>query len=217
MKIDGQIAPLASNFTSVESDKTSGFDRLLDSPTHQGDDYYWQHQHQLQVSALTFHPLVDSKAKKNLITSNYQDINQSITTPKAIPNADTRQLLVPINKPLEQSSSESIRLSVPEVESVIATLEHILQNPGVDPSARRMDPFVTNNSHGPQPINHPASLPNSMFKNYQLFLTNNVVELTLNTTQLSKQQASDLEKIIKQWLTHKGYSLKQLTINGVQR
>ena len=56
--------------------------------------------------------------------------------------------------------------------------------------------------------------PPSVFKHYHLYLNENQVELTLNTTYLSKQQISQLQKFIHQWLSQKGYTLKQLMLNG---
>ena len=58
-------------------------------------------------------------------------------------------------------------------------------------------------------------LPSVFFKNHQVVILNNQVELSINTAKFSKQTSRDLQILIKQWLVKNGYVLKQLTINGV--
>ncbi len=217
MKINTQPIILTQNSVPFERDQDSGFEQVLDSRSEpnsrNGDDYYWQHQSQLQRSALTFNPLL-SRAKIPVITPADETMTQPAPPPLA---TDATQQRPHINIPQERYLPEPTMLSEIDVQQLILTIEKFIENPGNNLEFKMTDQTVSKPSRCQQPINNQASQPNALFKNHQLFLSNNVVELTLNTVPLSKQEAYELQKLIKQWLANKGYSLKQLMINGVQQ
>lgn len=213
MKIDPQLTMLTSNFEPFERETESGFDQLLDSPVKErtDDDYYWQHQNQLQQSALTFNPLA-SKARSPIIISDDAAITQEAPRVIVTTNAEITHASIALDRYLPESTTPSEL----EVLQLFATIKTTLEPKGNPPEGEITDQSTAKNT-SKHVMSNQTLLPNALFKNYQLYLNDNSVELTLNTAQLSKHQANELQKLIKQWLTKKGYSLKQLIINGVQQ
>ena len=226
MKVDGQQNPLTKNLARVEQKRPSTFDCLLKtngsgtsmpalSKSLSGDDYYWQHQNQLQQSALTFNPIVSKTHSPPIIPDDDTTIQpeSSIT---AI-NMDTTEQQMPINRLVETYLTQSTTLETLDVELLLTTIEQGIQNAVSHNDIKRVNQTLSKNNCDRKLIANEVMLANSLFKHYQLFISSNHVELTLNTAQLSNRQTSELQKLIKQWLSNKGYSLKQLMINGVQQ
>lgn len=171
--------------------------------------YYWQHQNQLQPSALTFDALVQDKkapAAPNLETSNTKASRpvdktsenaslittrvvtiESLTPTKIIPRRfDMDALINHINK----------RLDTP-----MAVLKPEIRSTGFNPTKAMTQPF--------------SALPQACFKHHHLFIDEDNIELALNTRALSQRESNELQRTIKQWLLGNGYILKTLIINGV--
>ena len=215
MKIDAQIAMLNTMIEPNKYEQDTCFEHVLDSPgkERQDDDYYWQHQSQLQQSALTFNPLV-GKASHPEITS----FDKAIVKSPALVATDIEQQLTHLCIIMDNYVPMSTTIAELGIEQLIDGISTTLNPTGRHAEAEITDQAVVN-KYSKQPISNQPLLQSTLlsFKNHQLFLSDNALELTLNTTHLSKQQASELQKLIKQWLTQKGYTLKQLMINGVQQ
>jgi hypothetical protein len=215
MKIDTQRMTITNKFASLEQDKDRGFDYLLDDTNKKpkSDDYYWQHQNQLQRSDLTFNEL-GSKPKNQVM---FPEKPALLQPEEKRTDICLMPEVVHINMPLDGCSSKLTHLSEFEMKQVSPILDIILQNPTNHSENKMMNLAVSKTNHYQTLMSNKTLPRHSMFKNYQLFLDNNQVELTLNTSHFSKQQTNELQTTIKQWLTSKGYSLKQLIINGVQQ
>ena len=130
---------------------------------------------------------------------------------------DTTEQQMPINRLVETYLTQSTTLETLDVELLLTTIEQGIQNAVSHNDIKRVNQTLSKNNCDRKLIANEVMLANSLFKHYQLFISSNHVELTLNTAQLSNRQTSELQKLIKQWLSNKGYSLKQLMINGVQQ
>lgn len=195
------------------------FESLL-SPSVQSrhsDEYYWQQQSKLQQSAITFK---SRKAQDKLPdpTSSENLIHEHALSPKTLPSIDEPAVSHIVIR-MEKSSPAAPILSNVSIKPLIKYIE----KPMVQPSSYGLKENELNQSaaidkaNPRMQLNKPILAPESIVKPYQLFLTNNQVELSLNTAHLSKQQICDLHILIKDWLAKKGYSLKQLIINGIQQ
>ena len=213
MKIDAQSMILTGKLTCLEPDQTSYFACLLDDTNkkHKSDDYYWQHQNQLQRSDLTFNS-VESQSKSQMISPKNQTIAHQVQT---VGSAQCALEFISVNDFLNRGSSKSTTTSELEIKQLSSAIEIFLESPTDHSDVKMVDEEISQNNRYQKLMRNQTSLPSATFKNYQLFLNNNQIELTLNTTHFSKQQSNELQKSIKQWLTNKGYSLKQLIINGV--
>ena len=211
MKIDAQSMTFITQFATQTSAQDSGFDGLLD-PTiqpRQADDYYWQQQNQLQPSAITFN-------------SNINEPKAQITiepVPKKAPitsstSTETSPFISKKIMPIEPSTSELSISSKLDVQQFITALDKTIEHMGNITEHTITNPFEAKTKINTKPMLTPTST--ATFKNYQLYLNDNQVELTLNTT-LSKPQITELQQFIQQWLSQKGYTLKQLMINGVKQ
>jgi hypothetical protein len=213
MKIDNQITSLAKKPTSAEPRFDALFEDWLDTPSTKknGDDYYWQHQNQLQQSALMFSSVNKQEASKrdNREVLPDQDNRTAIKNSVFVSPA----MITPIPKPVDTPSpslASLISLAEPQITGLKETHE---------PTTMSSDSKIINKmdakNNSIEFIIRQILPKNSIFKNHQLFINNNEVELTLNTSQLSKEETHQLQKFMKQWLNQKGYALTKLIINGV--
>ena len=218
MKIENQPPLIIKKLANGASNpQQSSFDSLIDTESHarQDDDYYWQHQHQLQQSDITFNakpqelsnPGLSDNRNPRLSTENRE---QSIENDLDVMVSIVSEALHPekIEPPTNDNRSVNTTAKILHLALQAAIVEH---SRGLDVMAHDSQTNVTNLSQ--QPMLALASV----FKHYQLFLDGNQVELTLNTTHLSKQQVSELHTFIREWLNQKGFTLKQLILNGEQQ
>ena len=213
MKIDAQSMLFTRQRTSENSDQASGFETLLTTQPRQADDYYWQHQNQLQQSAISFKPVkmdanpqIKPKLVEETCVSQQQiypvqlDVADHVELQKSEPQLSADQPH-PATKIVIEQLITRIKKSIEQLK--IQSEHAIAEQPNI-PNIANLTPM-------------PLTAVPITFKNYQLFLNDNQVELTFNTSGLSKQQINELHNVVKQWLVQKGYALKQLTINGVQQ
>lgn len=175
----------------------------------QGDAYYWQHQSQLQQSALSF----ESSIHLSQVRVDQLNVRDN-AEPHAIesdgfdtPTVMKGHLLMLI----EPLIASPVELTPVLLEPLVRQIERLA---GVLPSVaeRVCVDEKTEAIHQSSAFKTPV-LPSH--RPYQLFIDKGQVELALNTAAFPKQSIDALHQVIKQWLLHKGYSLKQLIINGV--
>lgn len=214
MKIMSQLLSETLKTTPNANQHDVFFDVLLNAPMNEtkGDEYYWQHQNHMQQSALTFNTLA-IRTEKPLNDYAANSMNHPVS------QAGTVHTIQPI--PSQYADMQcvtskilpSLTMPIEHLTSVINTMRELS---AIQPESRLADNVRRNIISSPTHINQ--IIPEkAVFKSWQLFLNNNFAELSLNTTQLSKEETNELHKLIKQWLTEKGYALKQFIINGVSQ
>lgn len=215
MKIEH--TPTANPYTSKTPAGDTGFETLLmmgmtDKPQNDGDAYYWQHQDQLQQSALTFKtPMHSTKplmpdAAPHLTIAN--ECHQTLNIPK-----DAILKRVQTTKPAE--INKDILLDNP-MDTMFVQFKNSLQRLSITPDKPPLS-SETYAKNAIKPMSSTRQQVLSTFKNYQLFISDSQVELSIQTEHLSNQDVRELHIAIKHWLTDNGYSLKKWVINGVQQ
>lgn len=174
-----------------------------------GDEYYWQHQEQLQQSQLDFNSntkLVESKIELNeppMPNDNKPKFIEKnpVETPHITPMKDTS--FVQLSKMATEPYHSNFKKSILEVQKYA---------PGL-PVARESEhpnALVVNKLN-----KEISSISYQLFiKKHHLFVDQNEVELTLNTNDMSSHEANESIKTIKNYLKKKGLFLKKLIING---
>lgn len=212
MKITAQLVPDTGKKTITQNNHDAYFDVLLNSSTREttGDDYYRQYQHQMQQSELTFHSLA-TRIKKPA-NNDVEGFETHINTPSEMPYADEQSSCTGI-EPKNDITKPVSSLMLP-LEQFVLAIKTMREQASMPLENKRIENIEKDTDSTPVRINQ---LPekNIIFKHHQLFLNNNLAELTLNTTQLSKDETNELQRLIKRWLANKGYTLKQFIINGV--
>lgn len=215
MKIMGQILSETLKPTTNANQHDVFFDVLLNAPMNktQGDEYYWQHQNHMQQSALTFNTLAANTEKP---LNNYEDNSGNYPLIKSGTLHTIQQNpshYVDMQNSVSSKSLPSLKLPIEHLTNVLITMR---EQSAIQLESRLADNvrknIISNTTHFNQIVPEKA-----VFKSWQLFLNDNFAELSLNTTQLSKEETTELHKLIKQWLTEKGYALKQFIINGVSQ
>lgn len=175
--------------------------------TTQADEYYWQHQHQLQQSALTFNATTHEHDVASAPDTNQSKIDDDPTL-SSLSNSPLPPALLPASL-LKIKSPEHLNLYTPEVATCSAHPATLLANYLVTEKEHQAltDAIKT-------VVDKTMQRPTATIKPYQLFIDDNQVELALNTTHWSQQEILDLKSFIHQWVQKKGYSLKQLILNG---
>jgi hypothetical protein len=196
----------------LHADAAGSKPNLLD--TRQADEYYWQHQHQLQQSDITFNSVVRDtnplippdatllKSPINLMEKfNLHQLNNINAHPITVPTENVDRVRkgacdVLTAAPILVGTSQAPLPLLPtiSIETMSEAINTVLRKTLPTPTAT------------------------IMLKPYQLFVDDDDrIELTLNTTHLSKQQGLELQTFIRQWLNQKGFTLKQLVLNGEQQ
>ena len=212
MKIMEQLISSAFKTSNNQNKHDVFFDTLMNAPVRNNncDDYYRQHQDQLQQSDLKFSPMTMTPGKKPMAepVENSNARTNSQTDPARLIQQNTKTLAEPDCALIKTSSSPM--MSPERLNTTIKTLYAT----AVIQQENKLEDELPKNSR-PNPANINPVLPNPMvFKNHQLFINNNLAELSLNTTQLSKDETRELQKLVKQWLSNKGHVLKQFILNG---
>ena len=214
MKIESQLTVIDGIRNTTTTKHAFEFDCLIDTENHtrKDDDLYWHHQDQLQQSELTFKS--DSLLHTTHLAIRAKDANKDFTM------AQSNELSLPPSDGVSIFSNkkiptlESIMLSNQLLSVLVTQIQSQLKPTHCLPEERATIAQTNKALQTPTTRKIETNAINETFKNYQLFLNGNQVELTLNTTLFSKQEIQDLRVLIKQWLTQKNYTLKQLLING---
>lgn len=209
------LSTLPCNKKLIRIAQDNVFEQLLNAPTQpmQSDAYYWQQQSKLQPSALTF------KAK-NVHDKLSDPIPQVTQTSKLPPKSNTvieEATISHVFVRIEKSITVTAQCSKLAIEQLIKSMANFIEQPPVGLEQRPFNHSNKTVKSTPLPLNKPILRADSTVKPYQLFLTNNQIELSLNTAHLSQSQLDELHLLINDWLIQKGYTLKQLIINGIQQ
>lgn len=212
MKIETPLVPVAPRPDPSNGRPADNFAAWLNSPvlSRSDDSYYWQHQAQLQKSALQFQSTqseitkqwaTDTTEPSNLVLSAEQNTNLPMTSTGA--SSGLRSFLS-APEPLSVSDLEQLNslLQTGSKQALILHDVRIMRRIDADKIAPNRSPRLIPQTSGAN-------------KSHQLFLTDLTAELSLNTSKLNREEVQDLKKIIKQWLNDKGYALTRVIINGV--
>ena len=216
MKINNQLLASGNALKPSMRTQEANFEQLLRPPikTRQGDEYYLQHQDQWQESALTFEP-INHKTYQPLsaLTAAPTTTSSDTTMPRLPPKSPdtTTRHLSPTAHGLSAEPSivrhSGLRIQTAERRNEISTLgQHEQKIVKEQIKVENITAAISNKQ---------TLCPETLRNNHHLFLNQREAELSLNTQHLNKQQINELQILIKQWLRSKGYSLKQLIINGV--
>lgn len=209
MKVDVALNAIMSKPLTRDPAPSKGFDHLLQSPAqHTSDDeYYLQHQSQLQPSALRFNA--------RPVEAKIEPVESQCTKVAAI-RATRPCETVSATKAFQDEAKQpqQMFLSYIEQTKVIELIQKATQ-----PSIGFLDerPITPQTRQIPtaQTSARPYNIqPEALFKNYQLFIHNDLAEFSFNVIHLSTAQTKALQTIIKKWLTQKGLTIKQVLING---
>ncbi len=207
------MSPQTSN-KQKPSPHNLDFERWLDTPTKQssGDEYYWQHQEQLQQCDLQFdsQPLMSQRQQKNILVHQSQRTNPLTvlqTTDITIKNHRHNVPTKVINQPC-LNVTESLEIIMGETPKSSSTImPYALNNASVNISNNeRLEEIKANND----------TRTLYTFKNHHLFIQEQEAELTLNNNEMNAQEEKELIHTIKHLLKNKGIILNKLIINGVK-
>jgi hypothetical protein len=187
------------------------FDHLLNAPNKHtsGDDYYRQHQTDLQQSELTF-TFINPKIKPTIVP--FTELNEQNDPSKIL----KKNPALPAQIEMQDNTMKKECINAPNVPLMKCT--HAMQrfiklNYANREASNYKDFFLTKNNSDRVYSNQIRSFL-SVLKNYQLHINNNSGELALNTIWLSKKEITDLKNKIKHWFITKKLLLKRLLING---
>lgn len=215
MKISEQLPSSYNQNRETRSNVTSDFARFIESPTgnNSGDEYYWQHQSQLQDSCLDF---ATKPGSKELKTFKVEPIGAPILTDiqgefcsSATKNLVTSQAE---SKPLLNANTMNNAVVSKPINSTVSA-EQIKNIAFI--SANNT---VRSNNSSEQHIVNNASLTAAaipILKKHHLFIEDNEAELSISTGDLNPTEQKELTHLAKEYLQKKNVVLTQLIINGV--
>ena len=198
-----------------QPDFANWLDNKVTTPTKQstGDEYYWQHQAQLQQSDLHFDAKqLETQQPQYILNSNGAcSFNSEIAHEKKEPIQSYNNFSPPIQK-VEPDNSYPAK-----VTSLLAEVEQLVEHPLLSEiqthqkttSESTADSKIEKNNEIPlNPLPH--------FKNNHLFLDGKQAELTVNLNHFTKEEQKELIHIIQDYFKKKGLVLSRLIINGVK-
>jgi hypothetical protein len=207
MKINNQV-PAFNQAPKKAYKSEEGFANLIDEQTCSGDEYYWQHQNQLQASELQFDALNVTQAK-NFKQVPVTDINSALGILKNPPNNEAHlvnqaQDCLAFHNETVNPPDSIIKLNATQIKQEIQLL-------GVQETRH-----LALKQHPEEKQVEQCSLCfNRELKKHHLFISQYEAELTLNTHDLKQEEAQALIPLIKNYLKKEGLLLKKLIINGV--
>jgi hypothetical protein len=214
MKINEQLALMLNQTSQTNQPNQLNFEQWINTPTKQnsGDEYYWQHQDQLQQSSVQFNsqPLAHQQEKQETPEGSKLMVNPS--PPEATISIPSQQKYV--SYPLEKTDNNY--LSAEELTKIIIDLEQELTQ-FMTPDGTANTPLKTDKIAQLKAIKTADydQYNNSEIKNHHLFIQDQQVELTLNTQELNFKEQKALTQMMKHHLKNKGLILSKLIINGV--
>ncbi|ARG96958.1 hypothetical protein [Legionella micdadei] len=188
--------------------------RILSNIQKTDDEYYWQHQKDLENSALNFQSLIngDTRHYSSPVAENESTrITDSESSPLVKPNAKTNTKMANPNFVFSEKNS----LLGPESNSYLPQGQSENYAFNIQTNSSPLQNNSTLDKLSPKVSPNKPTLIN--LKNHQLFILNNEAEFSLNTIDLDYQQIKNLVQLLQKWLTNKGIRLQQLIINGVKQ
>ncbi len=214
MKINEQLALMLPQVPKKNLQDMLDFEQLINTPTKQnsGDEYYWQHQDQLQQSSLQFdpHPLAIQPKIKAVLEN--ETIRNNPEVHLQILNNPTQPNLYPYQFEKQNDTLLSTKVSqiFKDLEQKITPIIMSVETANTPPKTDMLNQIKKINEMVSSPDN-----PNE-FKNYHLFIQGNQVELTLNIQDLDPYEQKEFTSMMKNHLKNKGLFLSKLIINGVE-
>lgn len=214
MKIDEPLTLILNQTPNKQSHANLDFELWLNTPTKQssGDEYYWQHQEQLQQSDLQFdsRPLINRQQQENVTENQYQLINP-LAVPKTMNMPIKNCNLIVPGEIINKSYSNIVELPEScmqkEQKSPTTITAYALNNTSIRVNSHEQLEEIKINSD---------SRTLYTFKNHHLFIQDQDAELTLNNQDMDAQEEKELIHTIKHLLKNKGITLNKLIINGVK-
>ncbi|MCL9682637.1 hypothetical protein [Legionella maioricensis] len=214
MKINEQLELMFPHTPKKNLHDMLDFEQLINTPTKQnsGDEYYWQHQDQLQQSSLQFNPQPIANQSKKTKVLEKETIMYNPEGHLQITNSPIRQNRYPFqyekqnNTVLNTKVSQIFRELEPKLNPILMSVE----TPETSQKTDELDQFKEINAIDSLPYN-----PNE-FKNHHLFIHNKQVELTLNIQNLAPDEQKEFTSMMRNHLKNKGLTLSKLIINGVE-
>jgi len=216
MKINQESLSVRQELLHSESKADKGFENWLKTPTKNttGDDYYRQHQQQLQPCELHFGSQ-SSAAKKGPIELALREIktnsgsaelthSEATCACRSVAQPDTR---LRQSDPVVFTSQEPLPLFENKTEN---------NRPIQDNSVLQFNETKVDETLFISQIKTWLA-PKKAFKQYQLYIENKQVELSLNCADLNSSQKNEITSLVKDWLINKGLRLQQFIINGVKQ
>ncbi|CDZ77056.1 hypothetical protein BN59_01335 [Legionella massiliensis] len=208
------VEPRLREPLAKEQLKPKGFAQCLETSCRgkTGDDYYWQHQQELQNSALQFKPLTSI----NKLNSQTLAENEPATDRKLSKLVLSQEFSAPIAKSETFIPDYQIKIWTQEFSELINSVyDKSGQFSSCDSnefSQEKLRPSAIS-----EPLANKVFTRPLVFKNHQLFIRTNEAEFSLNSADLNKEQIKELSLLVKQWLSNKGIKLEHLIINGVKQ
>lgn len=177
-----------------------------------GDDYYWQHQDQLQQSNVHFDAqFCENQPRKSLMNNHGDSTVDTSSQQQTTPQIHFINQINPTNHPtlnVKETATKwfdqfSTELAVALKKSTLPDKLNIIQ-----PRVTVQD---TVQSETNEYFSHPVQ-----FKNNHIFIEGDYADLSLNLTTLNKQEQKELIQLIQEQLKKKGFLLRRLIINGVK-
>jgi hypothetical protein len=181
------------------------------SPTQQstGDEYYWQHQEQLQQSNLNFDALPSENEHSQPIITNS---TTNLITPAGQETATAIQQYLNDSTPAQENTTALLKKFAP----LMSELEQALEQPTcVIAGDNKQKPLQTNKQSNTTKLEKEPGEPRVQFKNHHLFILGAQAELSLNLHSGTKQEQKELIQLIQNHLKKKGLRISRLIINGV--
>lgn len=191
---------------SNNSQTPSGFDALLFDTKPSGDEYYWQHQNQLQQSCLRFNQLNIKTPDEALEQKDAHKTDESIK------NNDSKMPFINANQLMPEEAKHSSPITALTVARVNQhLLDSAQKNIALGTSQKPID------AAKPQEQTQRSQRPYGAqaFKTHHLFIKEQAAELSFSEHRLKPEEKKELIQLIKAHLKRKGIALKQLIINGV--
>jgi hypothetical protein len=218
MKINESLQSLSGQKPQAQNATPEDFgqwfkehEEKIATPTKQssGDEYYWQHQNQLQQSALRFEATSFKEAPSK--TTLLQNTEVVMTAPQVqkqnVLSSKQEQSLLP--------NTQSQIVSTTQLTHLMTELESVFEQYRLQPVTGQIQKTIESKNCSPL-VNsmRQTSIP-PRFKNYHLFIQGAQIELTLNLKPLNNQEQKEIIDLIQTHLKKKGLLLNRLIINGV--
>lgn len=205
MKISDLAGASTMRRESNNTQTPSGFDALLFGTNTSGDEYYWQHQEQLQQSCLSFNRL-NIEAHETLEQKGAQKTDEEIK------NNDWNAPYITADKVMPDDAKHSSYTTVLPLGTVNKqVLESAQKSIGLSTTQKPID--TTKPEEQSQRSQRPYCAQE--FKTHHLFIKEQTAELSFSEHRLKPEEKKELTQLIKAHLKRKGIALKQLIINGV--
>ena len=214
MKIEENTLLNTNQLYPCPQTNQDNFEHWIDTPTHQysGDEYYWQHQEQLQHCCITFTTQTSSLHQKEAeeIIELQPNVSHCFTLQAS--NKLQSQCLyysptIEIQNTLFNAKDLKPDTNNSGTELVQVTGSNPVKN-RMSQQTRSKNSIAINSEHD--------ELPNTRsLKNHHLFIEDAYAELAINTLDLKQKEQQELMRSLKYFIKQHGLYLKKLIINGV--